>query len=702
MAKVDTVLKGTISFLFLFFFGFSSQVVGQFTLAQDDASNYSDWNGNPSLNEGFGFQVWTFNQATPNSSSDGRYVGATAIGDPAFGLFSGGDSGAFSIAERNFEAGLRPGDTFRVDIGHTTNINGEIGLNLLDEGVVVWTLKFVAGQSNWKLNDGGSDFNIAQSKNPNASITLEFTFEGNNTYSYSFGTASGSNFTFNGTVDNIDGVRFFNSNQGGGENFGINNLKIISSSTSIELTGTEGFRLLSAPATTSFSNLLNPIWTQGATVGADTQNGDPNVFTWDNTATDDSRSNWTGLTDLSGTISAGTGFLAFVYQDDEFGVTGSFPKTLSVSGQENSAGFTQNANNNANGWALLGNPFASPLSFDDLAKTSLTDVVYVWDVNTGGDPNNNPGAGSWISWNGNAGDITNGIIAPFQGFFVQTDGSGGGSVDFTESAKSTGGEFFGKQPDRKMVRMELSGQGMNNSAWMVFSDVGSFEKTYGDAHQLQPLSGNYALLAAQKTGGLFDIGVLPSPGSDFELPLEVDATLPGSYTLRVTDLSGTLSQPLFLEDRKENINIALNEETEYEFTLDGQPQKTVSDPLALLADGPTIAKSTGESPRFVITAQTAVSIDKPGELPAELSLNQNYPNPFNPATVISYDLPEQSHVTLDVFDITGRKVATLVNEQRSAGTHEVTFDASNLSSGTYIYHLDTSQGSVTRRMTLIK
>ncbi|MEX0843624.1 MAG: alpha-amylase family glycosyl hydrolase, partial [Balneolaceae bacterium] len=74
-------------------------------------------------------------------------------------------------------------------------------------------------------------------------------------------------------------------------------------------------------------------------------------------------------------------------------------------------------------------------------------------------------------------------------------------------------------------------------------------------------------------------------------------------------------------------------------------------------------------------------------LPNTFRLNQNYPNPFNPSTVISYQLAGNSEVTLEVFDMLGRKVSTLVNERKSAGSYQVNFDASNLSSGMYFYRL---------------
>jgi len=83
-------------------------------------------------------------------------------------------------------------------------------------------------------------------------------------------------------------------------------------------------------------------------------------------------------------------------------------------------------------------------------------------------------------------------------------------------------------------------------------------------------------------------------------------------------------------------------------------------------------------------------------------LHQNYPNPFNPVTVISYNLPENQNVTLEVYDVTSRRVAFLVNERQSAGTHQVHFDASNLASGVYLYRLSTGEHIQTRKMVLVK
>ena len=91
------------------------------------------------------------------------------------------------------------------------------------------------------------------------------------------------------------------------------------------------------------------------------------------------------------------------------------------------------------------------------------------------------------------------------------------------------------------------------------------------------------------------------------------------------------------------------------------------------------------------------------ELPKQISLKQNYPNPFNPTTNIRFELAKATSVQIEVFDILGQKVATLVNgNYHQAGTHNVTFNATNLSSGVYFYSLKANNVTQIKRMTLIK
>ncbi|MFT5516945.1 MAG: hypothetical protein ACI80V_003084 [Rhodothermales bacterium] len=91
------------------------------------------------------------------------------------------------------------------------------------------------------------------------------------------------------------------------------------------------------------------------------------------------------------------------------------------------------------------------------------------------------------------------------------------------------------------------------------------------------------------------------------------------------------------------------------------------------------------------------------ELPDAFELVQNYPNPFNPKTVIRFGLPEASEVSMQVFDVLGRRVATLLNQSgREAGWHSVEFDARDLASGSYFYRVTTATESQVRRMVVLK
>ncbi len=102
------------------------------------------------------------------------------------------------------------------------------------------------------------------------------------------------------------------------------------------------------------------------------------------------------------------------------------------------------------------------------------------------------------------------------------------------------------------------------------------------------------------------------------------------------------------------------------------------------------------------TVNSLVSAPKETPKPSAFKLAQNYPNPFNPTTTIEYQLPSASFVKLEVFDALGRKVSTLVNERKSAGAHQVNFNATGLASGTYFYKLQAGNTVETRKMLLVK
>jgi len=89
-------------------------------------------------------------------------------------------------------------------------------------------------------------------------------------------------------------------------------------------------------------------------------------------------------------------------------------------------------------------------------------------------------------------------------------------------------------------------------------------------------------------------------------------------------------------------------------------------------------------------------------LPTVYALNQNFPNPFNPSTNINFSIPVEEFVTMDVYNSIGQKIATLVNENKTAGTYQVDFDGANLSSGIYFYKITAGNFTETKKMILMK
>jgi predicted GH43/DUF377 family glycosyl hydrolase len=99
---------------------------------------------------------------------------------------------------------------------------------------------------------------------------------------------------------------------------------------------------------------------------------------------------------------------------------------------------------------------------------------------------------------------------------------------------------------------------------------------------------------------------------------------------------------------------------------------------------------------------TIVGVEDEELFPTEYALEQNYPNPFNPSTTIKYSIPTQSKVVLKVYDILGNEIATIMDEEKSVGTYELTWSAANLSSGIYFYQLNSGNFIETKKMILLK
>jgi hypothetical protein len=148
---------------------------------------------------------------------------------------------------------------------------------------------------------------------------------------------------------------------------------------------------------------------------------------------------------------------------------------------------------------------------------------------------------------------------------------------------------------------------------------------------------------------------------------------------------------IFLESAEMLENLAPGQEAGVTFSFDVRREAPVN---------------TTDTVKFLISDNMGGSWSKSIVLeyipPRTYALEQNYPNPFNPSTTIQYQLPEEVKVRLEVYDLLGRKVTTLLDNRIPAGYHEVSFDASSLASGLYIYRLVAGSFSKTRKMMVMK
>ena len=697
----------------------------QFTLAEDNAGNYVSWtNGS---NGGYGFGPWTIN-ATTGDGFAGAFIGnpsnaeITGMANPSFGLFANpAGSGASVRAERSLMNALQVGATLSLDWAvNWDSDGGNKGFNLYiisvsDENQVI------------NINQGGFPgtitINGVSMFSEYGTSPITFNFQRiNETDLRVFATGRDGNEDYDETFElassAITAFRFYASGMGAGDNRQpyFNNFRIESSTVVTSISGTpdiDAWRMLSSPvANTTYGTFLDGLWTQGF----------PGASAIETTPYPDNISSvriWTenGLTaigNITETIPAGQGFIAVIYEDDVYGTPGSFPKTISLTGTENASGSAPVHN----GWALAGNPFAATISHANLDFSGFNDVVYVYDhTYTAGfsspDVENTAGAvGGFRAYNGTDGSLTNGLIAPFQGFWVEA--TTGSDFEIASSAKSTSGNgtFLKTEAPSPSIQFAVRSEGRIGDAWLTFSYDGYEGRDRSDALSLKPmdLRPHLTVSTLLNDGTPLNINNLPSNFEGaIEIPLSVErfevedgtwvtASGPAEMVWRMKNVPD--SWVLELVDSFTGRTINLTHDSFYNFVIEQSMYKVAVQSPTL---SPQLA-STFDAGRFLIRISdgSTTSAGIPSDLPASVTLAQNFPNPFNPTTNISYTLPENGHVRLAVYNLLGQQVAALVNGAMSAGSHTVTFDASSLSSGVYVYRLEAAGQVLSKRMTLMK
>jgi len=495
--------------------------------------------------------------------------------------------------------------------------------------------------------------------------------------------------------DAVDRIHIYIGNQNdgaGNRNIYFNGFQITSSSATADLSAYKGFRLLASPASTTASDLLTELWTQGQTTGGNVTNGSSNVWQWDNTAAGrDSSVNWLAITDIGNTtLSGASGILVYDYDDDDFsGSQDNAVTSLSVSGSEKSAPDVVSLNTNADGYSLVGNPFASSISWDQITKSNINATAKVW----------NPTAndvGSWV-------DITGtDKIAPFQGFMVQTTAAEAASVTIGTSAKSTGATFYAKQALVNEIKFDLSsGDSFKKSIRLQINDESSNTKDRYDSERFAPMAINYldAYFAVEDMA--FSINSIPSLETQVSIPLHVEFTQSGTVTMNAANFNLPSGYSATLVDHQTGEEMTIDAGFTYQFEHVFANKSIAKSPEDVLKAAKTLGVTTNNRFSVVIGPMTT-SVKELSELPNSVKLNQNYPNPFNPSTQISFELPQTMTVKLAVYDVMGREIATLLNGAAKAGVNQVNWNASNVGSGMYYYRLVAGDVSITKKMTLVK
>ncbi|WP_176466310.1 invasin domain 3-containing protein [Aliifodinibius salipaludis] len=490
-----------------------------------------------------------------------------------------------------------------------------------------------------------------------------------------------------------------------------------------EITGNPGWRLLSAPVNSTHGDFLDSLVTQGypgAFYDSEVAPNDtlqPNVFWYDETQPGTDNERFRTLSSASTPTVSGRGLFVYVFGDvpSDSRYNQALPKTLSISGQEfeGSANkvdlnvtYTAEADT---GWNLVGNPYGASIDWNHISwtKTNISNTIYVWD------PDANNGNGEYLYWNGVTGTLPDGIIPPFQAFWVKASGSNP-QLKVDKSAKTTGGTFYRKESgkqinDTPIIEFMLESGDMKTRSHITFSNSGKKEWDENDGYWLTPLSDTYLeLYTILENDSRLSLNNLPRKfGSSIEIPIFIGGFKNGQGISGSALLSWSTNTQipegwtLTLTNNKTGKTVDMRNNPFLQTNLSSSKEKKA--PNYTYSGNPVTkgkAKNKEENARFTLKISPGSDAD---DIPEQMKVHQNYPNPFNTSTKIEFGLPQKTEVTIEVFDILGRRVAYLADDKLyPAGFHTITWAPTNLASGVYLYRVRTEEKAITKKMTFIK
>ncbi|MCH7762798.1 MAG: T9SS type A sorting domain-containing protein [Candidatus Marinimicrobia bacterium] len=638
--------------------------------------------------------------ATGLSDGDGAFGGDSTSGDFARGSRSGGvGTGgiyAFEVSIGNYALGVQPiGSDFTPGsfiLKLTNNTGSTIYAINVSYNVYVYNDKGRANAFNFYHSSDNSTYtNVSE-----LDLTSTATADGSPSWSstsksttISISISDGASYYLKWTGDD-------NSGSGNRDEFALDDIVIFASEGTV-IAGDSGFRMMSSPISGQiYSDLLSELWTQGMT-GADVTSGSANVWTFDV-----SSQSWTALSNLStASLTAGEGFLVYVFADTDNDGTDDLPVTLSVSGTENSSSATV-GNISSGNWALVGNPYAQTIDWNLVTRTNVTTSVYVWD----------DASSAYKTWNGSIGSLTNGLIAPYQSFWVQASSvTGSVTIEMADKSSSAGTFYKTLNDSAGSMNFTITAGDYSDQTFVSFMNNGEEGIDNADAYKLLPMTPTERVVCLSfAEGNGLDINNLPySSEGSISIPLDIMYLSLDENTNFVTEenevtITWNLSNlpmtitAITLTDNITGTTINLDEENEYTFTTEEKGNFP-----AYGSGGVNIYPQVGES-HFTLTISygALTAEDEPTNLPKEFALYPAYPNPFNLSTTIKFNIAATYATLLQVYDIKGQWVETLINEALPIGSYSIQWNPNNLSSGLYILQLKAGNKTFNQKITLLK
>jgi len=515
----------------------------------------------------------------------------------------------------------------------------------------------------------------------------------------------------------------------------------------VEITGNKGWRMIASPRATTYSDFLDGFVTQGFT-GSTYPLKQPNFMWFDETDTLTTNMSWRRINSLADNTTPGRGYYFYVFGDvaDDADYNLPLPRVMSVEGTPNFTSGTFNYSNSNHpitftprvggqaagsnyyetnladqGWNMLGNPALRALDWDHQTgwtKTNIDNSIYAWD----------PQSAEWKFWNGTTGNLSGGLIPPFQAFWVRATGLSP-QLSFTDAVLTDGGFFLGGASQAKSngakiysktINLLLSNSNLSSNMFISFTNDAKIGPDRFDAYRLDPLNDDwvefFSLSSPEHTLPL-SINNLPIDGPDsYTIPVFVGGQKDGKALNGIYEISWELPNnwpadwSITLHDHKQRKAVSMKQNNHYFFSQNSSKSQPVmmssqDNPMFKLPDNiftpisaMSVAKSSNQLAPFTIIIKKGDFEDDTEYIGLTPELKPNFPNPFRGLTNIQFSLPEADRVKLEVYDMFGKLIETIANYDFSAGVHHLQWNSNRNVAGIYLLRMTTSNYTQTIKL----